>query len=1162
MKRILHNFINNGKSNGLLLINQGTGTGKTYNVLKYIHDESLKEENKNKVYIFTTTLKKNLPEKDLENMFIKSGHEKEFKKKFLLINSMSEEINQVLNKDLEDEIPSLIKNSEEYKQLIKKVNAVNQVSNSIEVINEAKDQIRNTYEPKFRRSLELKLKQLGKNYDQKLAIIENNKDWNFVKKLYPNIYTKKRQIIFLSMSKLLAKNTPIIENSYSFCDADFLDRSEIFIDEFDATKETCINNITENSEKNQLDLIELFYLISHVLKDDKFPKNLIDITNSEENYDRYLRPLIDRSREISEEWYIDELFKTGENIESSKRNILFNDNSYHTILSDNKKFVVLRHDGKKNINSIEFVEKIKKELGQKNIQTMFRNISGFISYFESVVEMIASNYKKRKDQERSKQYDDVFSYEAAVRTVLSVFRLEGIYMNWLTNQIISGVRISKKKLESVNFDSSIYEKGFRYYLFEDDDNHDLNSKVRLVSMDNTPEKIILKFCSKAKVVGLSATCKIPSVIGNYDLEYLKEKLGDCYYNLSEEENDILKKINDDAICNYNKTNIHAEIVDSVCKLDNWRAIAPNDEIAESLLNLVENSPGNKNEFNRKKLFKICYVYKQFLDNKIQSFICLLNALPSEKSTTLNSKLIDKLFGYIKNGTEIKEEKVLQNYTILNGNNFEDNKNSLLNSLKGGKKCFVISCYKTIGAGQNLQYEIPESLKEEIVTINNHAARKEKDFDAIYLEKPTYRIVNIEEDSFSNDTRALLKYIYQIESLYEVGELSEDNAVLLIKRAFKKNFGIEKYEKKSSMNLYNLESIRLYGMITIIQAIGRTCRTNQKSKDIFIYADSDIEDIFDKRVLNTGFYNQEVLELAKKFEERESENLQDKYINLANKQSKNAYQSIQHILNAKWNDKLIILWRGLRELVMKYPTFNSEEDQKITECLKNLYIKCPDKTNTIYYYEENDYSKIDVSFNANSNHPYVVSDKDCRLDKLMDIKALKEFFENEGYCTEFKKGDYIMSPAIYHNIYLGALGELVGKYLFDYYKIANIEEIKDNEKFEKFDYKVTDKSIYIDFKHWKQSTQMDREEVISKARTKAKICNSKFVVLVELINSEKLEIKRNAQEEVMVLEVPGLLYEHNDKLQINSEIIDELTKLIEAEKNENQQNSLRVEYKID
>ena len=44
----------------------------------------------------------------------------------------------------------------------------------------------------------------------------------------------------------------------------------------------------------------------------------------------------------------------------------------------------------------------------------------------------------------------------------------------------------------------------------------------------TPENYLLDIVSKANVLGLSATAKVPTVLDNYDLDYLTEKLGAAF----------------------------------------------------------------------------------------------------------------------------------------------------------------------------------------------------------------------------------------------------------------------------------------------------------------------------------------------------------------------------------------------------------------------------------------------------------------------------------------------------------------------------------------------------------------------------------------------------------------------------------------------------------
>ena len=61
MYTAIKNYCENGRKNGLFLMDMPTGFGKTYNVIKYIFDASIDEKNHDKRYFFITTLKKNLP---------------------------------------------------------------------------------------------------------------------------------------------------------------------------------------------------------------------------------------------------------------------------------------------------------------------------------------------------------------------------------------------------------------------------------------------------------------------------------------------------------------------------------------------------------------------------------------------------------------------------------------------------------------------------------------------------------------------------------------------------------------------------------------------------------------------------------------------------------------------------------------------------------------------------------------------------------------------------------------------------------------------------------------------------------------------------------------------------------------------------------------------
>ncbi len=55
----------------------------------------------------------------------------------------------------------------------------------------------------------------------------------------------------------------------------------------------------------------------------------------------------------------------------------------------------------------------------------------------------------------------------------------------------------------------------------------------------------------------------------------------------------------------------------------------------------------------------------------------------------------------------------------------------------------MSTYQTLGKGQNLQYPIPKNIKT-IQTYEADWVKKEKDYDAIYIDKPTNIIPNIND----------------------------------------------------------------------------------------------------------------------------------------------------------------------------------------------------------------------------------------------------------------------------------------------------------------------------------------------------------------------------------------------------------------------------------
>ena len=77
----------------------------------------------------------------------------------------------------------------------------------------------------------------------------------------------------------------------------------------------------------------------------------------------------------------------------------------------------------------------------------------------------------------------------------------------------------------------------------------------MFNFNRTPELFLAEVCSKAMVVGISATAGLHTNIGNYDIEYLKSRLADSFIHLQEDEIIKLQKDYSQATQGYDKVTI-------------------------------------------------------------------------------------------------------------------------------------------------------------------------------------------------------------------------------------------------------------------------------------------------------------------------------------------------------------------------------------------------------------------------------------------------------------------------------------------------------------------------------------------------------------------------------------------------------------------------------
>lgn len=116
----------------------------------------------------------------------------------------------------------------------------------------------------------------------------------------------------------------------------------------------------------------------------------------------------------------------------------------------------------------------------------------------------------------------------------------------------------------------------------------------------------------------------------------------------------------------------------------------------------------------------------------------------------------------------------------------------------------------------------------------------------------------------------------------------------------------------------------------------------------------------------------------------------------------------------------------------------------------------------------------------------------------------------------------MSPTLFNNIYKGALGEVVGRYLFQQVLKLDMKEISNTKLFELFDYQLNDLPIYIDFKNWHETTVFNNEEMLNKIEKKEIKCECKCVIIANIVSEKEWKIHHIERNGLTIVEIPSLL----------------------------------------
>lgn len=1125
MLELLNRYcLDNTKETGLMLLDMPTGTGKTYNVLQFI--KSYLRQNQDKKIFFVTTLKKNLDDPYNELLDDLKNEPELCDTVFRVLSNKEHAICKFGEIKKKIRIKE-IRFSEEFKSFDALISAG--VNNP-----DAFGDIERNFRYLISRTLSRKFKKKS----EKLNAIKNDKDWKWVGELYPVVFSEEKRVFFITMKKLIYPFDTIIEKSARLYETDLFKNSIVFIDEFDATKKDIQDMIVQNGLSKGIDYIDLFRNIKICLDHhESIPSNIWDNVENKPSHKHALEKNIEIFNNITKEHHLLQHHKSSGFEED--RVVLFSDFT-HSNYTTGGKDVSVEFNKKKNINALKLTPKGQTD---ESLYDALNKIKGAISHFARFVAILAWSYRKIKlqNKEEGKSYGEFTEYHA-IDTVLDSLHLQGEgyrIIRDIAQTYSNQFTIKSNKSVDLNDDFSFYVSGFSHYDFCDDYSHDNTTIIRKFVFEETPESILYTICSLSKIVGISATATFKTVLGNYDIDYLEWKLGENFVKPSEEEKTRLKTDFESQTSGLEKVDFIIELTNtSASEIPDWSIIYKDSNV----INLAHNktsSNDDKNHYKEVRYFKSVLAYKQFLDNNIQSYLALFSKALKENDPDFDQNILFELFEYLSKENDVPFEKEL--CTILDSNNFDEKKKDLISSLNKGEKRFVISTYATIGAGQNLQYVIPDNRQNEVVKINDNRNSKKKpemDFDGIYLDKPTW-LVNL----LSGEEETAINRVFQMEYLFQNKAISYSDKMAEIVKTYSCINKDKEELKWNGKSFSMLRDVKIYATKTIVQAMGRKCRTNFRGKKVCILADSELCEALDKTTLysENRLFNREMIELANQFFLNE-ESIDNRYIedatNTAISSNKRIRQLLTRCFENSWTDDEIQKWQNMREYVLKHPTLSKEEWKKSP--LRQHYIALGKPTNRYYYQQSGDFDKIEQISENSFTNACSVSQEDANLSNLFETwPQLRNMFIEKGYATEFKEGDYIMSPPLYQNIYKGALGEVCGKEIFKHFGIP-LEEL-DEDEHELFDVKVTGKPIYVDFKYWKETSRFDAKKYREKVVEKANKCKEISTILIANVRDTGFDKPiTTTQNDIKIIEL---------SLICNSKLSQEAAKKIKELKNE-------------
>ncbi len=947
---------------------------------------------------------------------------------------------------------------------------------------------------------------------EKIKLFFDKNKW--IQELYPSVMIPFAQLIQLTASKVyysvdtIWQGTHEIHNNFD----PFFNNYIIFVDEIDSTKQAIQQSIINDISRKQR--IDVFSAIQHIFKSLKSLLNN-EIILPEDFYggiDGYIQGPLNKFIETYEKDYLKYNLNCSTKYEhdTKKDRFLFRDDETIDIKLHGETLYI-RYDEENRINEIVLGKDLEDAF---QLSEVYNFISRCLFEFVKQFSTLCNEYYKYHN-EKIKPYEEEISLFDAIKTIIYELRLGSENCEYFSNLIFSRLSMHLKK-DDRDGHLNFLQSGFEYNCMLNGPDHDLSTVLHTISYPIIPEHIIARICRNNLMMGFSATANIQTYYRNYDYHYLNSILKNKLVIINEEEQKLLEE-------NFHESRNH-KVSTEIMKFPKIKNF---DQFYEQVHDMqITNSIPKEMWFNvfylsLETMYRLEYylrlidAFDNFCKKKCKAFLSFIN-FDINKTSEINEKLLFELLekqAQINYGIQVE-------IRVLKSINFDDDYEDIKKTLKNQEvHMFMISTYNTISLGKNLQYKEKYFIGEECID-------REVDLDGIYLDTPTCVIPQV----YKEDEVSLANYLFTIEYLKSEKIIKKKSQFYnLLSNGFSyffRGFGtgerhISEYTDKAICKI-------------IIQSIGRICRTKNK-KDNLICITDELKDLlarnYDYLIKRMNNYEFEVL-----LEECRSNKkkilspsyITENYYNLREGNFRITYLSFRW-----WNELKREEWINLRDMVLRYPTTSVVNEEN-----KKYYFYFEEPLSAYNYHIKSMSDNLLEIYNFNSSEYYdkysrTVSIAASRLQYLLEIPEVKDYFEKHNYATEFVSSNYIINSGTFERIYKGAVGEVAGVAILGKYGI-HLEPISELKHFERFDYKLG--NIYFDFKNWSNSFSQLKSTVLPKIIRKAKEVGAKKVFIINVLKNDfDQSHKINVNDlDIKIYEIPWL-YDPKTKEFNNNEI---------------------------